>query len=212
MNTSSKAKKLCWNCEGEVNMQATQCPFCGSSLGAIQDGKSAEPPYALHALNTSANEYADNPFGPPSGSSSMNSQGSYGGEESSQGTSQTAAHASITGLPSGQFHGQSHGQPQGYGVTQTEWEQALNGNDPAGTATGIFEGTGGDSKALLKPLVLLLSGSMLLFFCFLLLLCGTDGRLTLTWNTNYWGAYLLAAAPLLFFGWRALSSPSSRSL
>lgn len=55
MSTKTK-KKLCWNCEGEVLMNAVQCPFCGVSLEVMAMQEKAKdaltPPYKL--VNTPA--------------------------------------------------------------------------------------------------------------------------------------------------------------
>lgn len=42
MNTKTK-KKLCWNCEGEVLLTVTNCPFCGVNVEAVEDPLT--PPY-----------------------------------------------------------------------------------------------------------------------------------------------------------------------
>ena len=47
-------KRLCWNCEGSVSLNAETCPFCGVSvIPATLDGTSNifTPPYALHVNN-----------------------------------------------------------------------------------------------------------------------------------------------------------------
>lgn len=47
MNTKNK-KKLCWNCEGSVDLNAEKCPFCGVStdvtpIPGTQPKKQAQP-------------------------------------------------------------------------------------------------------------------------------------------------------------------------
>ena len=50
MTTKTK-KKLCWNCEGDVLLTASNCPFCGVSLevAAMEEEKKDPfaPPYKL---------------------------------------------------------------------------------------------------------------------------------------------------------------------
>lgn len=58
---------------------------------------------------------------------------------------------------------------------------------------------------LLTPLLLLLSGSIFSLFGAILALYSEGGVFTLHWNSSYWPLYLGLAAPLLFFGWRALN-------
>lgn len=47
MSTKTK-KKLCWNCEGEVLLTASNCPFCGVNVEA----DSHTPPYKLQSNPT----------------------------------------------------------------------------------------------------------------------------------------------------------------
>jgi hypothetical protein len=66
MSTKTK-KKLCWNCEGETLITATQCPFCGVSLEvvAMENQKSKDPfspPYKL----TSSKDVPASPYTAPS--------------------------------------------------------------------------------------------------------------------------------------------------
>ena len=45
-------KKLCWNCEGNVHFQASQCPFCGAGLGdSIAEENIPEAPYSAMSTN-----------------------------------------------------------------------------------------------------------------------------------------------------------------
>lgn len=64
MSTKTK-KKLCWNCEGEVLLNAEQCPFCGVSMEAVsmQENKSKDalaPPYKL--VNASSDKIPASPY------------------------------------------------------------------------------------------------------------------------------------------------------
>lgn len=64
MSTKTK-KRLCWNCEGEVAMNAEQCPFCGVSMDAVsmQDTKPKDalaPPYKL--VNSSSDKIPSSPY------------------------------------------------------------------------------------------------------------------------------------------------------
>ena len=53
-------------------------------------------------------------------------------------------------------------------------------------------------------LMLLLAGSVFLFFSLALLLFSRNGVLTLHWNGDIWFVYLILSLPMLFFGWRYL--------
>lgn len=67
-----------------------------------------------------------------------------------------------------------------------------------------------DMKAVILPLVLLLSGSMLFFFGTALLLFSENGKFTLTWDASLWFLYFLISGPFLFFGWKALEKISDQ--
>ncbi len=40
--TQTERKKMCWNCEADVNHQATYCPFCGTDLLNYPQNKQPE--------------------------------------------------------------------------------------------------------------------------------------------------------------------------
>ncbi len=37
MTTSTIDKKLCWNCEGDINLQASRCPYCGVQVDSYAE-------------------------------------------------------------------------------------------------------------------------------------------------------------------------------
>ena len=59
-------------------------------------------------------------------------------------------------------------------------------------------------QSLFLPLILLSSGTLALFFGFILLLFASNGTLTLQWNGEDWYFYAIAAIPLLALGWFTL--------
>lgn len=71
MSTAIK-KKLCWNCEGNVSREATNCPYCAVYLHPTNDKIEEEseeelnPPYALNIDDDQA--IPDAPYGQPSDS------------------------------------------------------------------------------------------------------------------------------------------------
>lgn len=62
-----------------------------------------------------------------------------------------------------------------------------------------------DVLAVIKPTVLLLSGTVFLLFGLSLFLFSHNGVLTLSWNSHWWPFYLILAFPMLFFGSKSLS-------
>ena len=63
-----------------------------------------------------------------------------------------------------------------------------------------------ENSSSLLPLILLLPGSSLLILGVALFLFSSEGHLTFQFDTKYWFLYLFAAVPLLYFGWKSLSS------
>jgi len=64
----------------------------------------------------------------------------------------------------------------------------------------------GDIKEIALPMGLLLAGTVFFLFGLILFLFSQDGVFTLHWNGEYWYFYQLLAVPMLYFGWRALST------
>lgn len=65
-------------------------------------------------------------------------------------------------------------------------------------------------SSTLLPTLFLLSGSFFFLFGLILYLFSKDGVFSLQWNGNFWFLYLFISLPLLFMGWRALSSFEER--
>lgn len=62
-----------------------------------------------------------------------------------------------------------------------------------------------DLKQGIKPLLLLLPGSVFLVFSLFLFLFSHNGVFILKWNSFLWPFYFLASLPLLYYGWRTLN-------
>lgn len=60
--TGQQKKKLCWNCDGRVSLEESNCPFCGVYLGPSPDKQSAHDilpsPYKIVDSDESDNEGA----------------------------------------------------------------------------------------------------------------------------------------------------------
>jgi hypothetical protein len=73
------AKKLCWNCDGEVSVYAIQCPYCGTHLGTGQENKvvqSKEEPAPSYSPGPVGVDVGENNFTPlyPTHQSSLEDQ------------------------------------------------------------------------------------------------------------------------------------------
>jgi hypothetical protein len=63
MNAKPKKKKLCWNCEGNVSVEAENCPYCAVYLSpsGSSDKDLHSPPYGKNQTETSS-EIPASPF------------------------------------------------------------------------------------------------------------------------------------------------------
>ena len=151
MKTTTK-KRICWNCHGNVSLEACNCIYCGVYLNRDEEFDEAEeeqeeldPPYKL-TEHTEKEEVIHNP---PYTSQHLNA------------------------------------------------DVAKPGN-----LVSILRFAGW--KSIILSITMLLSGAVFLLFAVILLLFAKDGFFTLQWNANRWFFYLIAALPLLFFGWQSL--------
>lgn len=58
-----------------------------------------------------------------------------------------------------------------------------------------------DFKQVVLPLVLLSAGSLFFLFGLMLLIFSDEGNLNLSWSSEYWYIYVLAAFPAISLGW-----------
>lgn len=179
-------KKLCWNCEGEVYRHATYCPYCGCSVGNVAPEEM--PPEAQHhEMPVSHHQEATVP--PPA------YQKAPVQDEAPPSPYQQANPYDLNGSYQQQPYQENWEEtPHQYGAEMQEKEEE---------ASSPFDHL---RDHPMTPLVLLLPGSIFAFFGLMLLLFSQDGSLSLTWNANYWYLYLLAASPLLYYGWTTFDS------
>lgn len=139
---------MCYNCEGEIDLDVIVCPFCAADLREEkpeQQRTSYNPAASVKNLNTQQSLY------PPH----------YAPKEA---PSQEAV-ALAEELP-------------------IESEEAKN----------IF-----------GPTILMTLGAQLLLFGVLMFLFSNKGVMILKWDARLWFFYIMAAIPLLIFGYRSVS-------
>lgn len=141
--TRATKHKLCWNCEGRVQFDQENCPFCGVYLSP-SIAKEA-PPEFPEPLYQKANPLEEDAY--------------------------------------------SH------------QEHSFKEND----STEHFSKERRESRDVILPLALLLSGSIFCLFGIVLFLFSKDGTLTLKWDANFFPFYLIGGAILFFSGWRTLN-------
>jgi len=59
--------KLCWNCEGRLDLNEENCPFCGVYVSPIEGGDAADPvapPYRIEEERESTEEAPPAPYSP----------------------------------------------------------------------------------------------------------------------------------------------------
>lgn len=150
-------QKLCWNCDADVSVDATYCPFCGTDLMATAVESSFEEDSLDRDVSNSVEESIAALYKPP--------------------------------YTSRQPGGQGRAKPR------------------AAKQSDFYED---DKKAQRRlgggwALIFLSLGCYLLAFGLLLLFLGTNGTLTLEWNSRVWFIYCVIAFPLIVVGGRLLS-------
>jgi len=179
MNHSLK-KKLCWNCEGSVNLESETCPYCGVSvIPATLEGQEISPMSQTTRFTPSysktENDLFDN-FIPAS---------PYAFQQPVRNESHTKSYDETEELD-------REIKEQNKNFTNKNHE------------TKEIESEEGFGKTVIAT-TFLLSGSVFFLFGLALMLFSHDGLLVLEWDANFWFIYLAAAFPMLFFGLRALS-------
>lgn len=76
--------------------------------------------------------------------------------------------------------------------------------DSQSHSSGVAAVALNDAKSVLMPVAFLLAGSVFFLFGLVVALFAEEGTLTLSWNGEYWFAYLFGGIAFLLFGWRAL--------
>lgn len=140
-----KRQKLCYNCEGEVDLDVIVCPFCAADLRAEKPEQQQAPLYR--------------PVTPVR-------------------------------------------DPQPLYPQPSQVEAAPMPEEP------VQQSSASEERSLLGPIVLLALGMHLLLLGLFLALFSHNGVVFLKWNARFWIAYVLVSAPMLFFGYRALSKIS----
>ncbi len=94
--------------------------------------------------------------------------------------------------------------PRGYGIESAVEEYAAQVRHDQPPQQAVEEEMEEEAPSNAIPLMLLLPGVFCLLFGLVLVLFSSGGELTMRWNARYWFIYLLAAIPMLYFGWRTL--------
>lgn len=160
---TKKRQKLCYNCEGEVDLDVIVCPFCAADL-RVEKPEVQRPTYDpnLHTknLNTQQSLY------PPHYSPRVDTD-----EETFQEELQDEEE-----------------EPQ-----YPQEEEAIGSSEDW------------ESKSTFGPMILLTLGMQLLLFGVFMLFFSHNGVITFQLDARLWFFYILAAVPLLIFGYKSIS-------
>ena len=178
--------KLCWSCDGEVNNQSVQCPYCGSHLGTNQEDS---------VLNSHKEDTC------------MTNEDNQSQPKFQQVERVASSQDSFTPLYSQTNSSAEQHQEQVYKqeTPQNSFSQEgdLESRDSVARENSELESSGSVKEVLAFSLLLTAMG--LFLFSVILFLFSKDGYLVLKWKASYWTFCLLLSMPVFYFGWKALN-------
>ena len=167
-------QKLCPNCDGNVPLEATECPYCAADLSA-QAEKDSAPSQAILFKNQSLQESLASLYTPP--------------YSSSTGSSPKAAPAAPKEVPPRR--------------TET-YKTATPPPAPKPAAMEMAAPEEEVEKGNVLSMILLSISGLMLTLGLLQLFFSDHGILRLEWDASYWFIYCLGALPLFYFGYKKL--------
>ncbi len=181
--------KVCWNCEADVNFEATYCPFCGTDLltSSIENSKQ-QPKQDNKFEDQTLQESLASLYKPPY--SVRNRQG-FGVPDEREESSYIEAEPK---RENPLFQSYEKGEPTDTPMIPEEGIHALEDGDEITKRGNIL------------PLLFLMIGAHLFTLGALLLFCSKDGVVTLEWSSRFWFLYWLISFPLLYFGGKLLKT------
>ena len=169
-------QKLCPNCDGNVPLEATECPYCAADLSAQMEKESA-PSQAVLFKNQSLQESLASLYTPPYSSSASNS-------------------SSAPKAPVFKEAAPKRAEPTYKSAPPTPAPA------PAAAEMAAPEETA-EKGSVLSIMLLSLSG-VLLTLGLIQFFFSDHGILRLEWDASYWFIYCLGALPLFYFGYKKL--------
>ncbi|NGX50302.1 MAG: hypothetical protein K1060chlam2_00143 [Chlamydiae bacterium] len=172
--------KACWNCEADVNYEATYCPFCGTDLlTSSAEAANQAPKHDAKFSDQTLQESLASLYKPPY--SVRNRQGLGVPDERVDTPFKQADPIKDDPL----FQSYDEVEHQESEETVIEEEEVTRRGD-------------------ILPLLFLMIGAHFFVLGTLLLFCSKDGFVTLQWNSSYWFIYCLISFPILYLGARLL--------
>ncbi len=176
-----KRQKLCYNCEGEIDLEVIVCPFCAADL------REEKP------------EQGRISFGEPqrsSGSAERFMQERLGRERFEQ-ERLSQARLDSDAHPQTKTPEDDPSPPSHAGAASPIDCFPENETEKLGEAAS--------EQNFLAPTVLFTLGIQLVLIGLLMLLFSHKGTIHLTWNASWWFMYCIVGFPFLYFGYRSIS-------
>lgn len=190
--STARPSKLCWNCSGELHVDAVQCPYCGTRFN--KESQAAAPRPAARPSAVPAAPYAEMYKTKPAAKPRP--------QEAPEKPAAPISAAPLREAPEYKRPELKTALPPPF----PEKEVAKAAPTPVEPAKVAEVASSAESiDPTLMSLLMLLPGSIFLLFGLVLYLFAVDGKLHLEWNANYWFVYLVLGSPLLYFGWREVN-------
>lgn len=183
-----KKQKMCWNCEGNVSVEALYCPFCGSDLHVHEKAKehatatyrtTPQEAHNLSSLYKPPYQPTHSGYGVPS----------YHEEPVEEVVEEANSDYFYPNTPDEPVYPKEHIPVNtGYEEIEEEIKKPVD--------VGIW------------PLLFLSVGANLMTLGLLLFFFSDSGRVILEWNSYFWFVYCILSTPLLMFGWKLLQAQS----
>lgn len=199
-----KKQKMCWNCDGNVSVDALYCPFCGSDLHAKFYEKAKE--YATTSVSSSGKNQFAHASHDPISLDTQNLSSLYKPPYS-------PTHSGY-GVPS--YHDSSYDEPEPssrefyYPNTPDEPVYPKEHHKIRADREESYEEEVRKTDAGIWPLLFLAMGVNLLTLGLLLFFFSDQGRVVLEWNSYFWFVYCILSLPLLMFGWKLLQASTTQ--
>lgn len=178
MNKPVKTK-LCWNCEGSVSRTAENCPYCAVYLSPEEADIQEEREKSASTQKSTLST-----------------------KKSKSVLSETESSA----IPKAPYTPRDNLESKKSKDETLEKQEAGKQEKVYSVEATMDTRQNSLFQEIYLPVLLLSTGCLSLLFSLILLLFATEGKLTLEWQQDLWPMFALIALPLLFFGWRSISS------
>lgn len=171
-------QKLCPNCDGNVPLEATECPYCAADLSG-QAEKDSAPSQAVLFKNQSLQESLASLYTPP-----------YSSSASSSAPAAPKAPVFKEAAPK---------------RAEPTYRSAPPPPSPTPAATEAAVSEEANEKGSILSIMLMSLSGVLLTLGLIQFFFSSNGILRLEWDASYWFIYCLGALPLFYLGYKKLN-------